>query len=181
MTKTTSILCAAALMAAASSFSAQAADLGGNCCADLEERIAELEATTVRKGNRKVSLTLSGQVSQSLMCWDDGAEANTYQVVSNFGNPSYFAFAGEADDRPGLDGRLQHALWYVDQVFSGNIGQLSDDGAVAWRRLLLLAQLLVDQEREATARSRSASPRGRPIWLRSRISRARSTTRRTRS
>ena len=34
---------------------AQAADLGGNCCADLEERVAELEATTVRKGNRKVS------------------------------------------------------------------------------------------------------------------------------
>ncbi|RTL61093.1 MAG: porin, partial [Hyphomicrobiales bacterium] len=27
--------------------SAKAADLGGNCCADLEERVAELEATTV--------------------------------------------------------------------------------------------------------------------------------------
>ena len=33
---------------------ANAADLGGNCCADLEERVAELEATTARKGNRKV-------------------------------------------------------------------------------------------------------------------------------
>ena len=33
---------------------ANAADLGGNCCSDLEERIAELEATTARKGNRKV-------------------------------------------------------------------------------------------------------------------------------
>jgi hypothetical protein len=32
---------------------AQAADLGGTCCADLEERIAELEARTVRKGNRQ--------------------------------------------------------------------------------------------------------------------------------
>jgi hypothetical protein len=28
---------------------AQAAGLGGDCCADLEERIAELEATTARK------------------------------------------------------------------------------------------------------------------------------------
>jgi len=37
---------------------AVAADLGGDCCADLEERVAELEATTVRKGNRKVSLTI---------------------------------------------------------------------------------------------------------------------------
>ena len=35
---------------------ARAADLGGDCCADLEERIAELEATAARKGNRKVSL-----------------------------------------------------------------------------------------------------------------------------
>ena len=43
--------------------SANAADLGGNCCADLEERIAELEATTARKGTRKVSLTISGQIS----------------------------------------------------------------------------------------------------------------------
>ena len=44
-----------------------AADLGGNCCADLEERIAELEATTARKGNRKVSLTIYGWVAQQVM------------------------------------------------------------------------------------------------------------------
>ena len=35
---------------------AEAADLGGDCCADLEERVAELEATTVRKGNKKVKV-----------------------------------------------------------------------------------------------------------------------------
>ena len=52
--------------------SASAADLGGNCCADLEERIAELEATTARKGNRKVSLTVSGWVAEQVMWWDDG-------------------------------------------------------------------------------------------------------------
>ena len=40
-----------------------AADLGGDCCADLEERVAELEATTARKGNRKVSLSIYGQVN----------------------------------------------------------------------------------------------------------------------
>ena len=44
---------------------AKAADLGGDCCADLEERVAELEATTVRKGNKKVSVTLSGWVIKS--------------------------------------------------------------------------------------------------------------------
>ena len=46
---------------------AVAADLGGNCCADLEERIAELEATTVRKGNRKVALTVSGWVAEQIV------------------------------------------------------------------------------------------------------------------
>ena len=47
------ILAAAGLTLSFSS--ASAADLGGNCCADLEERVAELEATTARKGNRKMS------------------------------------------------------------------------------------------------------------------------------
>ncbi|MGE0856250.1 MAG: hypothetical protein AB7L18_09210, partial [Hyphomicrobiaceae bacterium] len=59
---------------------ASAADLGGDCCADLEERVAELEATTVRKGNRKVSLTIYGQVNQAVMWWDDTGESNFYQV-----------------------------------------------------------------------------------------------------
>ena len=51
----------------ASGVATQAADLGGNCCADLEERVAELEATTARKGNRKVSLTVSGEVAVGIM------------------------------------------------------------------------------------------------------------------
>ena len=51
---------------------AAAADLGGDCCADLEERIAELEATTARKGNRKVKLEISGHVNEALIFWDDG-------------------------------------------------------------------------------------------------------------
>ena len=54
--------------------SAQAADLGGDCCADLEERVADLEATTARKGNRKVSLTISGWVNEAVFFWDDGTE-----------------------------------------------------------------------------------------------------------
>ena len=61
---------------------AKAADLGGDCCADLEERVAELEATTARKGNRKVSLTISGQVTTQLMAWDNGIDRDTYIVDS---------------------------------------------------------------------------------------------------
>jgi predicted porin len=55
----------------------QAADLGakigGDCCADLEERIAELEASTARKDNKKVSVTIYGQVSEELRWVDGGA------------------------------------------------------------------------------------------------------------
>jgi hypothetical protein len=75
--------------------SAQAADLGGNCCADLEERVAELEATAARKGNRKVSLTVYGQVNWAIMHWDDGTETNTY-IVDNNNSRSRFGFRGEA-------------------------------------------------------------------------------------
>ena len=76
--------------------SANAADLGGNCCADLEERIAELEATTARKGNRKVSLTISGWVVQQITFWDDGRETNAY--VSDAGDTlaSHVKFTGSA-------------------------------------------------------------------------------------
>jgi hypothetical protein len=56
----------------------QAADLGGNCCTDLEERIAELEVTAARKGNRKMSLTISGQVDRIVTWYDDGRSSTTY-------------------------------------------------------------------------------------------------------
>ena len=78
LTKTSSrIAIAAALGLVVGGFAfkatpARAADLGGDCCADLEERVAELEATTVRKGNKKVSVTLSGWVIKSFNWWDDG-------------------------------------------------------------------------------------------------------------
>jgi predicted porin len=79
----------------AMSASAMAADLGGNCCADLEERVAELEATAARKGNRKVSLTVYGQVNEAVIFWDDGQERNAY-VVSNNASRTRFGFRGDA-------------------------------------------------------------------------------------
>ncbi len=90
-----------AIAAAASviATSAMAADLGGNCCADLEERIAELEATTARKGNRRVSLTVYGQVNEGILWWDDGEETNAY-VVTNENSRSRFGFRGDARINP---------------------------------------------------------------------------------
>ncbi|MBL8564858.1 MAG: porin [Hyphomicrobiaceae bacterium] len=95
-------ICIAALAAAtllSGISTASAADLGGDCCADLEERIAELEATTARKGNRKVSLTIYGQVNQAVMFWDDATERNAY-VVNNKTSTTYFGFEGSATISP---------------------------------------------------------------------------------
>jgi hypothetical protein len=96
-----SALVAAGLLAGGLATSANAADLGGNCCADLEERIAELEATTARKGNRKVSLTVSGWVGQQITFWDDGFESNTY--IHDLGTTlgSHVKFTGSAQISPG--------------------------------------------------------------------------------
>src|SRR6476619_5400030 len=74
---------------------ASAADIGGDCCADLEERIAELEATAARKGNRKVSLTIGGWVSEEIAIWDDGTASRAY-VGTNPVEQSRVRFVGEA-------------------------------------------------------------------------------------
>ena len=87
---------AALLLATAAAMSpAYAADLGGDCCADLEERVAELETTTARKGNRKVSLTVYGKVNESIGWWDDGFEDNVYQFTNDTSR-TRFGFKGKA-------------------------------------------------------------------------------------
>ncbi len=80
---------------------ASAADLGGDCCADLEARIAELEATTARKGNRKVSLTISGYVTKQIMFWDDGGESDAYIADLGPTQATNFRLTGEATIAPG--------------------------------------------------------------------------------
>ena len=106
----------------AGSMSAQAADLGGNCCADLEERVAELEATTARKGNRRVSLTVYGQVNKAIIWHDDesvpgpgapgATNSGSYRegkltVIDNAAGHSRFGFRGSAKIRPDLEAGYQ--------------------------------------------------------------------------
>ena len=94
--KSLSLSALAAVGVLAGMTAANAADLGGNCCADLEERIAELEATTARKGNRKVSLTISGWVAQQLLVVDDGVRTKAYVTDLGTTLASHVKFTGSA-------------------------------------------------------------------------------------
>ena len=114
---TTTRFAIAAVATALMSTSALAADLGGNCCADLEERIAELEATTVRKGNRKVSLTISGFVGHAVMWWNDGTQSDIY--FGDTGNlTSRFRLVGTAKINPSLTA----GFLYEFQAVSSSMG-----------------------------------------------------------
>ena len=69
------LVLAAALAATSAPTPADAADLGkagGDCCADLEARVADLEASAARTGNKKVELKISGRVNAGVLWWSDG-------------------------------------------------------------------------------------------------------------
>jgi len=120
-------LVAAGLLAGGLTTSASAADLGGNCCADLEERIAELEATTARKGNRKVSLTISGWVAEQVTWWDDGVESNVYVSGIGVTLSSHFKLTGQATIAPGYQaGYVIHVETNSNEPLGMN--QVNDEG-----------------------------------------------------
>ncbi len=87
-----------ALLGSAAMVSSQAmagGAIGGNCCADLEERVAELEATTARKGNTKVSLQISGNVAYALFL-NDAGNGGDISLGQTIANQSKFRFVGKA-------------------------------------------------------------------------------------
>ena len=112
---------AASLICAFALSPVQAADLGGNCCADLEERVAELESMAVRKGNRKVSLTISGWVSEQIVHWDDGVESNTYITGLGSAFASNVNFTGKAQISQDLSaGYVLHIEAITSDVYTTN-------------------------------------------------------------
>ncbi|MGE3916207.1 MAG: porin [Hyphomicrobiaceae bacterium] len=125
--KTTTKFAIAAAVTALMGSSALAADLGGSCCADLEERIAELEATTVRKGNRKVSVQISGFVGHQVMWWDDGSQSDMY--IGDGGNIfSRWRLRGEAKINPELSAGFLYEFGVNNNAIgSMNQGNGGDD------------------------------------------------------
>lgn len=95
------LLFAMMAMIHASGAEVSAAPFDDTCCADLEDRIAELEATAARKGNRAVSVTVTGYLSKQIMFWDDGVERNAYVTDMGPTQASNFRFMGNAKIAPG--------------------------------------------------------------------------------
>ncbi len=102
----------------------RAGDPGGGCCADLEERVAELEAATVRKGDRKVTVTISGQVHKALLAWDDGEEGDAYVVDPTLWS-TFLAVSGEGElsDRVRMGYELS-----IEPVDAASIEVTQNDG-----------------------------------------------------
>jgi Gram-negative porin len=126
-TSRTALLAAAGLLIGSYAYgpAAKAADLGGSCCGDLEERVAELEATTARKGNRKVSLQIYGLVNRGLLIWDDGTDSDAY-VVDNDAQSTRFGFTGKASMKPGWTAGFNIEL-EVQDAASDEVDQNNDD------------------------------------------------------
>lgn len=108
------------------------ADLGGNCCSDLEERIAELESTTARKGNRKVSLVVSGWIVEQIVHWDDGVESNTYFTGLGTAFASNVNFTGTAQiNKDWSAGYVLHIEAIGSDVYTTNANTPSGGAAEA--------------------------------------------------
>jgi len=117
-----------ALVAAAGvlSTNAFAADLGGDCCADLEERVAELEATTARKGTRKTSLEIWGLVNKEVIAWNDGINKNVELGTDNVNQSTRFGLRGNAKITPSITAGYSIMIEIASGGRSTNVNQLND-------------------------------------------------------
>ena len=130
--KTTSrlaMIAAAGTLFGIAAHPAQAADIaaaGSSCCSDLEERVAELEATTARKGNRVVSLQVYGQVNKALLLFDDGVESDAF-IVDNDQSGSRIGVTGKANIKPGWTAGYTLEFDFQDSA-SDTVSQGDDEG-----------------------------------------------------
>ncbi len=107
----------------ASSYSAAEAVESG----DIDARIAQLEDTTARKGNSRVSLAVSGWINRMLLAWDDGDERDVY-VVDNTASRSRINFEGAAQISRGWSAGYFLSLG-LDNASSNDVDQfvINDD------------------------------------------------------
>lgn len=94
--------------------------------ADVEARIAELEASTARTGS-PVSVGIYGQINRMILGWSDG-EKHDADIVDNVSSPSLFGMEGAAKIALGWTTGY-HVEIGVEDTRSNAISQLIDDGA----------------------------------------------------
>ncbi|MCC7250266.1 hypothetical protein [Hyphomicrobium sp.] len=123
---------------------------------DIEDRIAELEEMEARKGNRNVSLTVSGHINRMLLAWDDGADKDVY-VVDNTASRSRLEFKGAARIARGWSagyilslGLDDKAANDVDQLNQSGEGQIEQREAAWWMRSNSLGTVTVGHTSPAT-------------------------------
>jgi hypothetical protein len=90
--------------------------------------VAELEATTVRKGNKKVSVTLSGWVVKSINWWDDGDLDHVIVGDKDYDLGTRFAITGSATISPGWSAGYNVTVLAPSTVFGFGANQLDDLG-----------------------------------------------------
>jgi hypothetical protein len=82
----------------------------------------------VTKGNRKMSLTISGQVNRLIMWWDDGRSSKTYYGVESTPFSSRFSFTGTARVTPKVNIGFELTIDSRAGAYSGGLSQLDEDG-----------------------------------------------------
>ena len=126
---------------------AAAAEPGGACCADLDERVSELEASAARKGNRAVSLSISGEVSKALLIWNDGVQSGAYAVDDAAGSEgSKLRLSGEGRMAPGWKAGFVVELGFRD-ASSLFVAQGNGDGSGETAFETRLANWFIESER----------------------------------
>jgi hypothetical protein len=129
---------------------------GSSSGEDIDERMAELEATTARKGNSNVSLSVSGWINRMVMFWDDGAKQDAY-VVDNVASRSRINFEGAAKIARGWSAGYYVSLGLDDQA-SNDVDQLVSVGeqqielrhSAWWLRSSLLGTVTLGHTSTAT-------------------------------
>ena len=92
----------------------------------IDERVAELEATTARKGNSKVTLNISGWINRMVLYWNDGAKSDAY-VVDNVASRSRVNIDGAAKIARGWSAGY-FLSFGLDDAASNDVSQLTADG-----------------------------------------------------
>ncbi len=124
---------------------------------EVEERVAELEATAATKGNRAVSVNITGQVNKMLMWWNDGELKDVY-IADNTTSGTRFGIDGEARISRALKAGYNINL-RVNDARSIDLSQIDDDGeegvletrfAEFWLQHNLYGRLTIGQTSPAT-------------------------------